>query len=152
MGHRTEGLEKFARDIPEDRCFSIVFKDQRSTLDLIAPSSADTQHWVQGLRKIIHHSGSMDQRQKLQQYPLGQGVPAECGMRGGLFSAAVTKHQNVLVTFLIAGILEENKSGGRVYYGLRECCGSRPESWQQERDTGSYIVSAVRKQRGVGGE
>nr|1MAI_A Chain A, Phospholipase C Delta-1 [Rattus norvegicus] len=64
MGHRTEGLEKFARDIPEDRCFSIVFKDQRNTLDLIAPSPADAQHWVQGLRKIIHHSGSMDQRQK----------------------------------------------------------------------------------------
>lgn len=70
-GHRTEGLEKFARDVPEDRCFSIVFKDQRNTLDLIAPSPAEAQHWVQGLRKIIHHSGSMDQRQKLQQYPFG---------------------------------------------------------------------------------
>lgn len=71
MGHRTEGLEKFARDVPEDRCFSIVFKDQRNTLDLITSSPADTQHWVQGLRKIIHHSGSMDQQQKLQQYPSG---------------------------------------------------------------------------------
>lgn len=70
MGHRTEGLEKFARDVPEDRCFSIIFKDQRSPLDLIASSPADMQHWVQGLRKIIQHSGSMDQRQKLQQYPL----------------------------------------------------------------------------------
>ncbi|XP_029337454.1 1-phosphatidylinositol 4,5-bisphosphate phosphodiesterase delta-1 isoform X1 [Mus caroli] len=68
MGHRTEGLEKFARDIPEDRCFSIVFKDQRNTLDLIAPSPADVQHWVQGLRKIIDRSGSMDQRQKLQHW------------------------------------------------------------------------------------
>ncbi|XP_078210775.1 1-phosphatidylinositol 4,5-bisphosphate phosphodiesterase delta-1 isoform X5 [Callithrix jacchus] len=68
MGHRTEGLEKFARDVPEDRCFSIVFKDQRNTLDLIAPSPADAQHWVLGLRKIIHHSGSMDQRQKLQHW------------------------------------------------------------------------------------
>lgn len=71
MGHRTEGLEKFARDVPEDRCFSIVFKNQRNTLDLIASSPADAQHWVQGLRKIIHHSGSMDQQQKLQQYPFG---------------------------------------------------------------------------------
>ncbi|XP_069929122.1 1-phosphatidylinositol 4,5-bisphosphate phosphodiesterase delta-1 isoform X5 [Oryctolagus cuniculus] len=68
VGHRTEGLEKFARDVPEDRCFSIVFKDQRSPLDLIAPSPADAQHWVQGLRKVIHHSGSMDQRQKLQHW------------------------------------------------------------------------------------
>uniref|UniRef100_A0A8C9JDD3 Phosphoinositide phospholipase C n=1 Tax=Panthera tigris altaica TaxID=74533 RepID=A0A8C9JDD3_PANTA len=67
-GHRTEGLEKYARDVPEDRCFSIVFKDQRNTLDLIAPSPADARHWVQGLRKIIHHSGSMDQRQKLQHW------------------------------------------------------------------------------------
>uniref|UniRef100_A0A7N5KE00 Phosphoinositide phospholipase C n=1 Tax=Ailuropoda melanoleuca TaxID=9646 RepID=A0A7N5KE00_AILME len=67
-GHRTEGMEKFARDVPEDRCFSIVFKDQRNTLDLISPSPAEAQHWVQGLRKIIHHSGSMDQRQKLQHW------------------------------------------------------------------------------------
>ncbi|XP_015420348.1 PREDICTED: 1-phosphatidylinositol 4,5-bisphosphate phosphodiesterase delta-1 [Myotis davidii] len=68
MGHRTEGLEKFARDVPGDRCFSIVFKNQRNTLDLIASSPADAQHWVQGLRKIIHHSGSMDQQQKLQHW------------------------------------------------------------------------------------
>ncbi|XP_007462781.1 PREDICTED: 1-phosphatidylinositol 4,5-bisphosphate phosphodiesterase delta-1 [Lipotes vexillifer] len=67
MGHRSEGLEKFARDVPEDRCFSIVFKDQRNTLDLIAPSPTEAQHWVQGLRKIVHHSGSMDQQQKLRQ-------------------------------------------------------------------------------------
>uniref|UniRef100_A0A452TIF1 Phosphoinositide phospholipase C n=1 Tax=Ursus maritimus TaxID=29073 RepID=A0A452TIF1_URSMA len=67
-GHRTEGMEKFARDVPEDRCFSIVFKDQRNTLDLISPSPAEAQHWVRGLHKIIHHSGSMDQRQKLQHW------------------------------------------------------------------------------------
>lgn len=84
MGHRTEGLEKFARDVPEDRCFSIVFKDQRNTLDLIAPSPADAQHWVLGLHKIIHHSGSMDQRQKLQQYPSGGG-----GSRPSLWLLAV---------------------------------------------------------------
>lgn len=84
MGHRTEGLEKFARDVPEDRCFSIVFKDQRNTLDLITSSPADAQHWVQGLRKIIHHSGSMDQQQKLQQYPFGGR-----GTRPSLWIAAV---------------------------------------------------------------
>ncbi|KAM9187329.1 1-phosphatidylinositol 4,5-bisphosphate phosphodiesterase delta-1 isoform 1-T1 [Dugong dugon] len=68
QGHRTEGLEKYARDVPADRCFSIIFKDQRNPLDLIAPSPADAQHWVRGLCKIIHHSGSMDQRQKLQHW------------------------------------------------------------------------------------
>lgn len=90
MGHRTEGLEKFARDIPEDRCFSIVFKDQRNTLDLIAPSPADVQHWVQGLRKIIHHSGSMDQRQKLQQYPPG-GSRSWLGMGCAMVSCAAVR-------------------------------------------------------------
>lgn len=111
MGHRTEGLEKFARDIPEDRCFSIVFKDQRNTLDLIAPSAADVQHWVQGLRKIIHHSGSMDQRQKLQQYPpggsgswLGEGcVVVRC--------VAVTKCRSVSEPMLVAVTLGNNESG-----------------------------------------
>ncbi|KAM6169489.1 1-phosphatidylinositol 4,5-bisphosphate phosphodiesterase delta-1 isoform 2-T2 [Rhynchocyon petersi] len=68
QGHRTSGLEKYAQDVPADRCFSVVFKDQRNTLDLIAPSPADAQHWVQGLRKIIHHSNSMNQRQKLQHW------------------------------------------------------------------------------------
>ncbi|XP_006890656.1 PREDICTED: 1-phosphatidylinositol 4,5-bisphosphate phosphodiesterase delta-1 isoform X2 [Elephantulus edwardii] len=68
QGHRTAGLEKYARDVPEDRCFSIVFKDQRNTLDLIAPSAADAQHWVQGLCKIIYHTSSMDQSQKLQHW------------------------------------------------------------------------------------
>lgn len=88
MGHRTEGLEKFARDVPENRCFSIVFKDQRSTLDLIAPSPADAQHWVQGLSKIIHHSGSMDQRQKLRQYPFGGSGP-----RPSLWLLAMVVHR-----------------------------------------------------------
>lgn len=111
MGHRTEGLEKFAKDIPEDRCFSIVFKDQRNTLDLIAPSPSDAQHWVQGLRKIIDRSGSMDQRQKLQQYPPG-GSGSRLGMGCAMVScAAVTKCQGVLDPMLVAVIIGKNKSG-----------------------------------------
>lgn len=69
-GHKTEGMEKYAKDVPEYRCFSIVFKDQRKNLDLIASSEDDANHWVRGLGKIIAHSNSMNQKQKLQQYPL----------------------------------------------------------------------------------
>ncbi|XP_043835006.1 1-phosphatidylinositol 4,5-bisphosphate phosphodiesterase delta-1 isoform X3 [Dromiciops gliroides] len=68
QGHQTEGMEKFARDAPEHRCFSIIFKDQRSNLDLIAESETEAQHWVEGLRKIIVHAGSMSQKQKLQHW------------------------------------------------------------------------------------
>lgn len=69
-GHQTEGMEKYAKDVPEHRCFSIIFKDQRKNLDLIASSEDDASHWIAGLRKIIAKSNSMSQRQKLQQYPL----------------------------------------------------------------------------------
>lgn len=69
-GHKTEGMEKYAKDVPESRCFSIIFKDRRKNLDLIAGSEVDANHWVAGLGKIISKSNSMSQRQKLQQYPL----------------------------------------------------------------------------------
>ncbi|EMP29417.1 1-phosphatidylinositol-4,5-bisphosphate phosphodiesterase delta-1 [Chelonia mydas] len=65
-GHQTEGMEKYAKDVPEHRCFSIIFKDQRKNLDLIASSEDDASHWIAGLRKIIAKSNSMSQRQKLQ--------------------------------------------------------------------------------------
>lgn len=69
-GHKTEGMEKYAKDVPEYRCFSIIFKDQRKNLDLIASSEDDANHWISGLAKIIAHSNSMNQKEKLQQYPL----------------------------------------------------------------------------------
>ncbi|KAJ7322117.1 hypothetical protein JRQ81_018404 [Phrynocephalus forsythii] len=67
-GHKTEGMEKYAKDVPEERCFSIIFKDRRNNLDLIASSEADASHWVAGLKKIIVKSNSMSQRQKLQHW------------------------------------------------------------------------------------
>uniref|UniRef100_A0A6J0URU8 Phosphoinositide phospholipase C n=1 Tax=Pogona vitticeps TaxID=103695 RepID=A0A6J0URU8_9SAUR len=67
-GHKTEGMEKYAKDVPENRCFSIIFKDRRNNLDLIASSEADASHWVGGLKKIITKSNSMSQRLRLQHW------------------------------------------------------------------------------------
>ncbi|XP_038611833.1 1-phosphatidylinositol 4,5-bisphosphate phosphodiesterase delta-1 isoform X2 [Tachyglossus aculeatus] len=67
-GHRTEVMERFARDTPEPRCFSIIFKGQRSNLDLIAASDQVAGHWVNGLAKIIDRCAAMDQKQKLQHW------------------------------------------------------------------------------------
>ncbi|XP_005297184.2 1-phosphatidylinositol 4,5-bisphosphate phosphodiesterase delta-1 isoform X1 [Chrysemys picta bellii] len=67
-GHMTEGMEKYAKDVPEHRCFSIIFKDQRKNLDLIASSEDDANHWTAGLKKIIAKNNSMSQRQKLQHW------------------------------------------------------------------------------------
>nr|XP_060638622.1 1-phosphatidylinositol 4,5-bisphosphate phosphodiesterase delta-1 isoform X2 [Anolis sagrei ordinatus] len=67
-GHKTEGMKKYVKDIPENRCFSIVFKGNKNTLDLIAASEADANHWVSGLRKIIAKNNNLNQRQKLQHW------------------------------------------------------------------------------------
>ncbi|KAM9165809.1 1-phosphatidylinositol 4,5-bisphosphate phosphodiesterase delta-1 [Pangshura tecta] len=67
-GHKTEGMEKYAKDVPEHHCFSIIFKDQRKNLDLIASSEDDANHWISGLKKIIAKNNSMSQRQKLQHW------------------------------------------------------------------------------------
>ncbi|XP_063159380.1 1-phosphatidylinositol 4,5-bisphosphate phosphodiesterase delta-1 isoform X1 [Candoia aspera] len=67
-GHKTEGMERYAKDVPEVRCFSIIFKNQKKNLDLIACSETDANHWVSGLGKIIAKSNSMSQRQKLRHW------------------------------------------------------------------------------------
>lgn len=67
-GHKTEGMEKYAKDVPEHCCFSIIFKDQRKNLDLIANSEVVANHWIAGLKKIIAKNNSMSQRQKLQHW------------------------------------------------------------------------------------
>ncbi|KAH0627635.1 hypothetical protein JD844_003649 [Phrynosoma platyrhinos] len=50
-------MEKYAKDVPEYRCFSIIFKDQRKNLDLIASSEEIANHWnfidVRSLDRIL---------------------------------------------------------------------------------------------------
>ncbi|XP_069814924.1 1-phosphatidylinositol 4,5-bisphosphate phosphodiesterase delta-1 isoform X1 [Dendropsophus ebraccatus] len=67
-GHETEGMKRFAQDVPSDRCFSIVFKGQRKNLDLIASSNEEAARWTEGLNKIMSNSRAMSQKQKLQHW------------------------------------------------------------------------------------
>nr|XP_033787632.1 1-phosphatidylinositol 4,5-bisphosphate phosphodiesterase delta-1 isoform X2 [Geotrypetes seraphini] len=68
LGHQTDQMRKFAKDIPELRCFSIIFKGPQKNLDLIAGSEEDANHWTSGISKIISNSSSMNQKQKLQHW------------------------------------------------------------------------------------
>uniref|UniRef100_A0A8B9QZT5 Phosphoinositide phospholipase C n=1 Tax=Anas platyrhynchos TaxID=8839 RepID=A0A8B9QZT5_ANAPL len=52
-----------------ERCFTIVFYGRRGNLDLIAGSAEEAQCWVQGLRQLIEVATSMDQRERIDQYP-----------------------------------------------------------------------------------
>ncbi|KAM5157020.1 1-phosphatidylinositol 4,5-bisphosphate phosphodiesterase delta-1 isoform 2-T2 [Mantella aurantiaca] len=67
-GHETEGMKRYAPEVPTDLCFSIVFKGHRKNLDLIASSNEEAAHWTGGLNKVISKSRSMSQKQKLQHW------------------------------------------------------------------------------------
>lgn len=67
-GHQTEGMQKFAQEIKDNQCFSVIFKGNRKNLDLVASSEEEANHWASGLRKIITNSNSMSQKQKTQHW------------------------------------------------------------------------------------
>ncbi|XP_063777860.1 1-phosphatidylinositol 4,5-bisphosphate phosphodiesterase delta-1 isoform X2 [Pseudophryne corroboree] len=67
-GHETEGMKRYALDVPGDLCFSIIFKGHRKNLDLIANSNEEAARWTEGLNKIMNNSRTMNQKQKLQHW------------------------------------------------------------------------------------
>ncbi|KAM8967174.1 1-phosphatidylinositol 4,5-bisphosphate phosphodiesterase delta-1 [Pelodytes ibericus] len=67
-GHQTEGMQRFAKDVPVQRCFSIIFKGQRKNLDLFAVTEKDAAQWTSGLDKILTNSRTMNQKQKLKHW------------------------------------------------------------------------------------
>uniref|UniRef100_A0A8C4SDT1 Phosphoinositide phospholipase C n=1 Tax=Erpetoichthys calabaricus TaxID=27687 RepID=A0A8C4SDT1_ERPCA len=69
LGRHSEGLQKYAKDVPEEQCFSIIFKGNRKNLDLIASSKEEASQWAEGLKKLIKFSNNMSNKQKLEQYP-----------------------------------------------------------------------------------
>lgn len=68
-GHQSEVLQSVAEEFPPERCFTIVFYGRRGNLDLIAGSAEEAQCWIQGLRQLIEVATTMDQREKIDQYP-----------------------------------------------------------------------------------
>lgn len=68
-GHQSEVLQSVAEEFPPERCFTIVFYGRRGNLDLVAGSAEEAQCWVQGLRQLIEVATTMDQREKIDQYP-----------------------------------------------------------------------------------
>lgn len=75
-GHQSEVLQSLAEEFPPERCFTIVFYGRRGNLDLIAGSAEEAQCWVQGLRQLIEVATSMDQRERIDQYPSRGHCPA----------------------------------------------------------------------------
>uniref|UniRef100_UPI00398E4B09 1-phosphatidylinositol 4,5-bisphosphate phosphodiesterase delta-1a isoform X2 n=1 Tax=Pristiophorus japonicus TaxID=55135 RepID=UPI00398E4B09 len=67
-GHQTEGMQRFAMEVPADRCFSIIFKGRKKNLDLIAADGKEANHWILGLNKLKKRDSTMNKRERLDQW------------------------------------------------------------------------------------
>ncbi|XP_045066361.1 1-phosphatidylinositol 4,5-bisphosphate phosphodiesterase delta-1a isoform X2 [Coregonus clupeaformis] len=62
-GRQSEGLQKHTEAHVEDRCFSIIFKGRRRTLDLVAASGEEARQWVNGLEKLTSNRRKLNRQQ-----------------------------------------------------------------------------------------
>uniref|UniRef100_A0A3P8WIF6 Phosphoinositide phospholipase C n=1 Tax=Cynoglossus semilaevis TaxID=244447 RepID=A0A3P8WIF6_CYNSE len=67
-GHQSEVLQSIAEEFPADHCFTLVFHGRQGNLDLIADSPDEAQAWIQGVRKLIHRSSTMNEKERLDQW------------------------------------------------------------------------------------
>ncbi|XP_048414126.2 1-phosphatidylinositol 4,5-bisphosphate phosphodiesterase delta-1a isoform X1 [Stegostoma tigrinum] len=67
-GHQSEGMQKFAMEIPAAHCFTIVFKGRKKNLDLIASDAKEANHWIDGLNKLKKRDSKMNKRERLDQW------------------------------------------------------------------------------------
>ncbi|XP_078392571.1 1-phosphatidylinositol 4,5-bisphosphate phosphodiesterase delta-1a isoform X1 [Cetorhinus maximus] len=67
-GHQSEGMQRFAMEIPAARCFSIIFRGRKKNLDLIAIDAEEAKHWINGLNKLKKRDSKMNNRERLDQW------------------------------------------------------------------------------------
>ncbi|KAM7369873.1 hypothetical protein PAMP_011163 [Pampus punctatissimus] len=67
-GRQSEGLNKYTDPSEEERCFSIIFKDGKKNLDLMAANGEDAKRWISGLEKIITNMHKLNSQQKTEHW------------------------------------------------------------------------------------
>lgn len=70
-GYQSEALRRLSGTLPENQCFTVVFKGARKSLDLKCPTAEEAQHWVRGLRTLKERVASMSQKEKLDHWIRG---------------------------------------------------------------------------------
>uniref|UniRef100_G3P4B1 Phosphoinositide phospholipase C n=1 Tax=Gasterosteus aculeatus aculeatus TaxID=481459 RepID=G3P4B1_GASAC len=48
-GCQSEALRRLGGSLPEGKCFTVIFRGARKSLDLLCPSEEEAQRWVRGL-------------------------------------------------------------------------------------------------------
>uniref|UniRef100_A0A8C7W3T4 Phosphoinositide phospholipase C n=1 Tax=Oncorhynchus mykiss TaxID=8022 RepID=A0A8C7W3T4_ONCMY len=69
-GCQSEALRRLSGSVPENQCFTVVFRGGRKSLDLLCPCEEEARRWVQGIRTLKERVANMTQKEKLDQYPL----------------------------------------------------------------------------------
>ncbi|XP_032896683.1 1-phosphatidylinositol 4,5-bisphosphate phosphodiesterase delta-1 isoform X2 [Amblyraja radiata] len=67
-GHQSEGMQRYAMEIPTDRCFTVIFKGRKKNLDLVASDAKEALHWIDGLNKLKKRDATMNKQERLDQW------------------------------------------------------------------------------------
>uniref|UniRef100_A0AAQ4PE61 Phosphoinositide phospholipase C n=1 Tax=Gasterosteus aculeatus aculeatus TaxID=481459 RepID=A0AAQ4PE61_GASAC len=62
-GCQSEALRRLGGSLPEGKCFTVIFRGARKSLDLLCPSEEEAQRWVRGLCTLKEHVADMSQKQ-----------------------------------------------------------------------------------------
>lgn len=73
-------LRVIGGDLPETRCFSIVFNGKK-TLNFLAPDDDSAKAWVRGLNFIKKKLDNLSPRLRQYLYPLQMIKITKCGSR-----------------------------------------------------------------------
>jgi len=68
-GHQSEVLLSVAEEFPADACFTLVFHGRQGNLDLVAETAEEAGAWIRGVRKLVYKAQTMDEKERLDQYP-----------------------------------------------------------------------------------
>ncbi|XP_068161674.1 1-phosphatidylinositol 4,5-bisphosphate phosphodiesterase delta-3-A isoform X5 [Antennarius striatus] len=67
-GCQSETLRQMLGSVPEARCFTVVFKGSRKSLDLLCQSQEEARHWARGIRTLQERVENMTQKEKLDHW------------------------------------------------------------------------------------
>uniref|UniRef100_A0A4W5PGF0 Phosphoinositide phospholipase C n=1 Tax=Hucho hucho TaxID=62062 RepID=A0A4W5PGF0_9TELE len=70
-GCQSEALRRLSGSVPENQCFTVVFRGARKSLDLLCSCEEEARHWVRGIRTLKERVANMTQKEKLDHWIRG---------------------------------------------------------------------------------
>ncbi|XP_014047926.1 1-phosphatidylinositol 4,5-bisphosphate phosphodiesterase delta-3-A [Salmo salar] len=70
-GCQSEALRRLSGSVPENQCFTVVFRGARKSLDLLCSCEEEARRWVKGIRTLKERVANMTQKEKLDHWIRG---------------------------------------------------------------------------------